>query len=263
MFRKLTFIVTNLFLLLNSFHTDAIELNVEFSADAIQIASGRVSMYSKMYVSKNAVRMDTEKQGQHIVDISYPKEGRKVRLFPQQKTYVEKIGPAISVFGSENLAKTPCEGMPKSKCQRIGVEMLRNIKVDKWQLERVVNGKVFRSQHWIDNNRRLAIKEMFTDGSVTELIMMGKGKLDGRNVEHWESRYSHPSGYKSVSHQWYDLELKMVIREEKKNGFIREINNIKIGKQKSDLFVLPAGYKKISKGDSSLTNKFNMSQDRK
>lgn len=262
MFRKLTFIVTNL-LLLNSFHADALELNVEFSADAIQIVSGRVSMYSKMYVSKNAVRMDTEKKGQQVVDISYPKEGRKVRLFPQQKTYIEKIVPAISEFGSENLAKTPCEGMPKSKCKRIGVETLHNIKADKWQLERIVNGKVFRSQHWIDNDRRLAIKEMLTDGSVTELIMMGKGKLDGRNVEHWGSRYFHPSGYKTVSHQWYDPELKIVIREEKKNGFIRELSNIKTEKQKADLFVLPTGYKKITEEESSLKDKNNMGQSRK
>lgn len=223
-----------------------------FSADAIQIAPGRVPINSKMFVSKSAVRTEMTKQGRFIVDIAYPEEGRRLMIFPQQRKYMEKKGLAISPSWSGKAAKTPCEGMPGSNCQKVGLEKLNNINVEKWQVKRSVNGKALRSLHWIDVDRRLAIKEMMPDGSVSELIMLGKGKLDGRNVEHWESRYSHPSGHNRISKQWYDLELKIVIREEQGNGFIRELRNIKIGKQDRSLFMLPSGYQKISINENNI-----------
>ena len=83
MVRLAQFFVTSALLQLFSLNVSAFESGIEFSADAIQIAPGRASIQSKMYVGKNAVRTEMTKQGQHIVKIVYPKEGRSLLVFPQ------------------------------------------------------------------------------------------------------------------------------------------------------------------------------------
>ena len=254
MFRQMPLIVMSVLLLQFSYSVSAVELDVEFSANAIQVAPGRPSLQSKMYVSRAAVRTEMTRNGQYVVDITYPREGKRLLLFPDKKMYMEQTGLTLSPSRSDKSARTPCEGMPKSSCQKLGQETLRSISVEKWQVERSVNGKPFRSLHWIDVNRKLAIKEMLPDGSVSELIMLGKGKLDGRDVEQWESRYYNPSGQSSTAKQWYDLELKIVIREEQENGYLRELTNIKVGKQDKSLYSLPAGYKKMLVNKDSKNN---------
>lgn len=232
-------------MLLISANTYAFEVSKEFSANAVQVAPGRTPVYSKMFVSKDAVRTELIQQGKMLVDIAYPAKGKRVLLNPEQKTYMEMTGLPVRSFLSSKKAKTPCEGVPGASCQSLGKEKVYGIPAEKWQVERKVNGKTFRSLHWIDNSRRLAVKEMLPDGSVTELIMQGKSDLNGRQVEQWESRISQPSGQSQVSRQWYDLQLRIVIREEMDGGYLRELNNIKVGKQDKKLFEIPAGFKKI------------------
>ena len=254
MLRHMQSFVTSVLLLLFSFCVNAIELGVEFSADAIQVAPGRSTMQSKMYVSKKAVRTEMTQQGQFVVNIAYPREGKRLLLFPDKKMYMEQTGLRLSPSWSGNSAKSPCEGIPKSSCEKLGHENLRSVYVEKWQVERSVKGKSFRSLHWIDTKRKLAIKEMLPDGSVSELIMLGKGKLNGRDVEQWESRFYNPSGQRMTAKQWYDPELKIVIREEQENGYLRELTNIKVGKQDENLYRLPADYKKMVANKNSENN---------
>lgn len=255
--RQKQFIVMSALLLLFSLNVCAYEVNVEFSADAIQVAPGRPPVYSKMYVSKSAIRTEMTQQGRRIVDIAYPKEGKRVLLYPDQKMYMEQTGLTVSSSWSGKSAKTPCEGIKNSSCQKLGKEIVQKVNVEKWQVERNINGKTYRSLHWIDTNRRLAIKEMLPDGSVSELMMLGKDDLNGRNVEQWESRYTHSSGQNQISKQWYDLQLKIVIREEMPGGYIRELNNIKVSKQNKSLFELPKDYRKVTEKENNIntTNK--------
>jgi len=233
-------------LLLLSFNVNALELRVEFSAEAIQVSPDRPPLMSKMYVSKSAVRTEIFQQGHRVTDISYIKKGKRLLIYPDQKTYMEQTGLSISPSWSGKSVKTPCEGVPNLRCKKIDKESLHNINVDKWEVVRDVNGKTFKSLHWIDSKRHLAVKDMFPDGGMSELIMLGKGKLDGREVEQWESRYTHPSGRTLVSKQWYDPQLQMVIKEERPGGFIRELKNIKVSKQDKKLFDYPKDFRKIS-----------------
>ena len=55
-----------------------------------------------------------------------------------------------------------------------------------------------------------------------------------------------PGGQTQVSYQWFDPELNTNIREEGPGGFMREMRNIKTGKQPVKLFTVPAGYEEIS-----------------
>ena len=241
-------------LLLNSFSANALELSVEFSADAVQVSPGRPPLMSKLYVSKSAVRTEMFQKGRRVADISYLKQGKRLILYPDQKTYMEQTGLTISPSWSGKSVKTPCEGVPNVRCKKIGKEKLHNIKVDKWEVERNINGKAFKSLHWIDSQRHFSIKDVFHDGGSSELIMLGKDKLDGRTVEQWESRYIHPSGKKLLSKQWYDPQLQMVIKEERPGGFIRELKNIKVSKQDKKLFKQPKGYRKLSDNRANLNS---------
>ncbi len=242
-------------LLLTSISVNAFTLNIEFSADAVQVSPGRPPLTSKMYVSKHAVRTDMNQNGYHVIDITYPEKGKRILIYPDQKTYTQQTGLAMSSPWSSKLSKTPCDGIKNIHCQKLGKEIINNIKTDKWQIERTVNGKVFKSLHWIDSKRHFAIKEMFHDGGVLELKLMGITTLNGRKVEKWESRYTQPSGRNRLSNQWYDTQLKMVIKEELPGGFLRELRNIKVGKQDKNLFKLPKGYHKVG----NTINKFNQS----
>lgn len=247
------FILMSALLLLVSLSSSAYEVSVEFSADAIQVAPGRAPLYSKMFVSKLAIRTEMMQQGRRVADIAYPKKGKRVLLHLDQKTYLEQTGLSAPPSWSGKSAKTPCEGMQNISCEKLGKEKLQKVNVEKWQVERKINGKVFKSLHWIDTERRLAMKEMMPDGSVSELFMLGKETLNGRNVEQWESRFTNSTGQSLVSKQWYDPQLGIVIREEMPGGYLRELNNIKVAKQDKSLFVLPKDYKNLTQNKQSET----------
>ncbi len=243
--RQLKIIGVMSLLWLFSFCANAFQISVEFSADAIQLSPGRPPLMSKMYVSKNAVRTELNQQGYRIVDIAFPAKGKRILLYPDQKMYIEQKGLPGSRTWSGKSVKTPCDGVKNAKCKNMGTEKLNKRQVEKWQVERVINGKPFKSLHWIDVKRRIAIKEMFPDGSVSELKMLGNTTVNGRKLEQWESVFNHPSGQHRVSKQWYDPELKMVIREELPGGYLRELTNIQVKKQDRKLFSIPKGYKKV------------------
>lgn len=249
------FFVTSTLLLLCSLNISAYELSVEFSADAIQVSPGRPPVYSKMYVSKSAIRTEMMQQGQRVADIAYPKQGKRVLLYLDQKTYQQQTGLSAPPSWSGKSAKTPCEGLQNVSCEKLGKEILQKVKVEKWQVERKVNGKTFKSLHWIDTNRRLAMKEMLPDGSISELFMLGKENLNGRNVEQWESKFTNATGQSLVSKQWYDPQLGIVIREEMPGGYLRELNNIKVTKQDKTLFELPKDYQDMTANKQNKTSK--------
>lgn len=257
MINKTKLIVTSILLLFCSFSVNALELNIEFSADAVQISPGRPPLVSKMYVSKSAVRTEMLQNGSRVTDISYFKKGKRILLYPDHKTYMEQTGLPIPSAKSGKSIKSPCDGVPNVKCKKLEKETLNKIKVQKWQVERNVNGKTFKSLHWIDNKRHLAVKDVFSDGGVSELKMLGKDKLNGRNVERWESRYTHPSGQNQLSRQWYDTQLKMVIKEERPGGFLRELKNIKVKKQDRKLFRLPDNYRKLAANKNTIKQQSN------
>ncbi len=235
----------NILFLLVTVNVSAVEITIEFSADAIQVSPGRAPLSSKMYVSTSAVRTDMIQNGLHIIDIAYPQKGKRVVLYPEKNLYIEQTGlPTLKSWSSKS-AKTPCEGIKNAKCKKLSTETLNKVKVEKWQVEQTIAGKKYRSLHWIDSKRRIAIKELFHDGGVAELKMLGEDKINNRKTEKWEYQYSNPAGQQRVSRQWYDTQLKMVIREEMPGGFLRELKNIKIEKQKKSLFNIPKGYKKI------------------
>jgi len=238
-FNKIIFIGGLLFLVNPSY---AISKTVEFSADAIISVPQKPIKQTKLFVSKKAVRRESVVNGQPMVEIVYPEEGRAIFINDPLKSYKERSFVRQNKTDSDN---NPCAQIQDSVCEKIGTESINGIKTEKWQIISNNRGRKLRTLHWIDIKRKLAIREFFPDGSVAELKMVKKEKVNGRNTEKWQRTLSRPDGKTFKSYQWYDTSLKIAIREELPGGYLRELKNIKISKQPVSLFDAPSSYKKI------------------
>lgn len=220
----------------------AISKTIEFSADAVISMPQQVEKKTRLFVSKKAVRRETSINGQNIVEIVYPQEGRAILINEPLKSYKERVFPNKT---SKQDDANPCAQIQNAICEKLGVENINGIKTEKWQIISSDQGRKLRTLHWIDVKRKLAIREFFPDGSVAELRMLKKEKINKRNTEKWERTLSRPDGQSMKTYQWYDVGLKIAIREELPGGYARELKNIKIVKQPGDLFNVPDGYTKI------------------
>ena len=236
-FGKLIIISSTLFFTVQS---NAISKTVEFSADAVISGPQQTDRKSKLFVSEQAVRREMTVNGNHVTEIVFPQQGRALLINEQARSFQEKLFPAQK----KNDDKGPCSQIKNSSCEKIGKETIDGIKTEKWQIISNEKGRKIRTLHWIDVNRKLAIREFFPDGSVSELKIIKNEKINSRDTEKWERILSRPDGQNIKSYQWYDKKLKIAVKEELPNGFSRELINIKVKKQPSKLFEPPVGYMK-------------------
>jgi hypothetical protein len=227
--------------------SQAFEVAVEFSAKAVQIVPTRPEYQAQMYVSKNAVRTESVINNIPVVEIINADKQIRLLLVPRDKIYLQhKSDKPLSVgMSSKSASKNPCKGMADTTCKKLGNEKINNRKTEKWEFIVKRNEQNYRSLHWIDVERRMPIREFFPDGTVTELLFKGKEQKNNRKTEKWLMQMTRADGQQMTSTQWYDPELKMTIREEMQGGFVRELREIKTGKQDARLFDVPAGYKKV------------------
>jgi hypothetical protein len=132
-------------------------------------------------------------------------------------------------------------------CNRLGVESVNGRPAEKWELVNSAQEQSGKMVIWIDQERRIPVRQSLPDGASMEMRLVGRETLDGRNTEKWEMKATRPGGQSSVAYQWFDPELNMNIREEQPGGFVSELRNIRIGKQPVDLFAVPPGYKLMDK----------------
>lgn len=236
------FIATGLLALVGFAH--AVDVKLEFSAEAAQMAPQRPTMLAQMYVSKKAVRTESNVNNQQYVEIVFPEEGRRVMLMPQQRSYMEQSGLPTFPAAKQKKNFSPCAGVAGTTCKKLGTEKLQGRQTEKWQITDQREGRSLRSLHWIDIKRRMPLREKFADGTLSEIKILKKEKINGRNTEKWQLSVTRSNGQSMQSTQWYDTQLKMVIREEMPGGYIRELRKIKVAKQAKELFDIPAGYQR-------------------
>ena len=215
---------------------------MEFSADAIIRAPQQIVRQTKLFVSEAAVRSEAVINGQNIIEIVYSDGSKTILINESLKLYKERF------FDKQSQVKTgdsPCDQISNAVCENLGAENIAGHETIKWQIISDSQGGKLRTLHWIDVKRKLAIREFFPDGSVAELRMLKKEKVNGRDTEKWERSLSRPDGKSAKSYQWYDPELMIAIKEELSGDYVRELMNIKLSKQSKDLFSVPDGYKKI------------------
>jgi hypothetical protein len=135
--------------------------------------------------------------------------------------------------------------MPEGQCNKLGSEALYGRPVSRWEVTVDRQGEVVRSLHWIDDDRLMSLRDMWPDGSVSELRLIDIEMLDGRKTERWQRTTMRSDGKKDVTTQWYDPELKIAVREELSGGYFREIRNIRVEKQPATLFQVPMDYRLV------------------
>ncbi|MCW8911248.1 MAG: DUF4412 domain-containing protein [Gammaproteobacteria bacterium] len=222
--------------------TYAVSKTMEFTADAVVSIPQQPVKETKLFVSKKAVRSETSIGGQKIIEIIYSDEGKAILINEPLKSYKERMFP---VQKNINDSSNPCDQIQNAVCEKLGTEKIDGLKTEKWQIISNNRGRKLRTLHWVDVKRKLALREFFPDGSVAELKMLKKEKTNGRNAEKWQRTLSRPDGSVTKSYQWYDAGLKISIKEELPGGYVRELKNIKIGKQPKELFKVPEDYRKI------------------
>ncbi len=215
---------------------------VEFSADAYQKGPQTPSVKAKMFVGDRRVRKEYATNGQQLIEIYDAKKQRAVLLMPAQHVYMEREGAIPSLIGASGATKNPCHGLKAARCKKLGNASINGRNTEKWQMVMNKDGQDMTAHYWIDSERNMLIKQVLPDGTSTELKLLGKETVDGRETEKWEMVASRPQGQSMRSTQWYDPELKIAIREEMPGGYRRELKNISIGVQPKALFEIPAGY---------------------
>ena len=213
-----------------------------FSATAVQITPQGV-VQTRITISQKAIRNEYEQNGHKMIELIYPDENKRVMLFPEQKVFIEQYAPSYPDRRVTD-GDSPCEKLLGTICRKVGDEVVNDIKTEKWEFTRVVKGRPVHTLHWIDRKRQLPIREFSADGSVVEMFFLGNDDINKRKAEKWRMQLMSADGQRSQFLQWYDRELKLVIREEHPDGYVRELRDIKVGKQKKSLFTIPKGYER-------------------
>ena len=241
------FCIVSLFSLLIASTSLASDVVVEFSATAVQKAPDRPEYLAQMYIGDNIVRKDSVQNNIQTIEIIKSKELTRLFLIPKEKIYLQHKGsnPEAQVTPEKSASIKPCEGLINTTCELLGKEEINGRMAEKWEYAEVQDSQVYSSLHWVDVKHRMFVREFYPDGTVTELLPLGTEKMNGRNTEKWLWQITGPDAQTRSSTQWYDPELKITIREEIQGGFIRELRNIKVGKQDKKLFEIPNGYKQV------------------
>jgi len=220
---------------------------VEFSATAIQTFPQGQSKVAKMNVGSDGVRREYTHNQRIVVEIYRPSQGMQYLVLPQQKIYeVAKSESVDTGLGKSRPKSTnPCTGQKGESCKLLGKEKINGRMADKWEVRRLVQGKALKALIWVDVNRGQALRQFFPDGSSVELVQTGSEQIGNRNTEKWVIQVTRPDGHTEKTFQWYDPEIGIIIKEVMPGGFIRELKDIKLGKQAEHIFQVPSDYKKV------------------
>jgi outer membrane lipoprotein-sorting protein len=224
----------------------------EFSAEFTQSAPQQDEQHGKIYVGDGRMRMEFDADGSKIIQIVDSRTQTVLMINTEEKTYMRQGGqggmmPGAAPADSDN----PCAGMKNITCKRLGDEKIHGRLAEQWEFSSTTAGQSGTMTTWLDKERRTPLRQIMPDGSGMELALVGHETVSGRKTEKWEIKSIGPDGQSQVSYQWFDPELKTNLREENPNGFVREMRNIKPGKQPDSLFTVPDGYKEITMSQGS------------
>jgi len=210
----------------------------DFSADIYQGTTRQMVHQGSMAVSKGRVRTEINRNGQKMIEIIEPLQGKAWLLNPQAKEYLERPVPKSVPAGETQ--QNPCHGLPKTaSCRRAGTEMVNGRNSDKWRLQADGHTQLL----WLDSEHHFPVR-VVNDGQLAmEMQFLGSTRINGRQVEKWQSQMMSPEGTTRVI-QWYDPQLNIAIRQLLADGQIRELRNIRVGEQDDALFTLPDGYQR-------------------
>ena len=215
---------------------------VPFSATAVQLTP-QGTIQTRVHISDRAVRNEYEQNGHKMIEIIDTKANKRIMLFPAEKVFIEQHAPAFPDRRVTN-SESPCAKLPGTLCRMLGEEEINGLDTEKWEFSRVENGRPVHTLHWIEKSRRLPVREFFADGTAIEMTLLGDETLNGRKAEKWRMQVMEANGKREQFLQWYDPEIKFVVREEHSDGYVRELRDINPGKHSKGLFNIPEDYER-------------------
>jgi hypothetical protein len=217
---------------------------VEFSAQTVHVTPNQPERTARMYVGKNHVRMEYEKNGQQLAEITDTRTQHSVLLFLKLKQYMEKQAAEQSLKKVDLIIDTnnPCSKMPGATCTLLGQEKASGRTAQKSEVVTKQRGVTQRALIWMDIEHNMPLRQLLPDGTVSELHISEMERIGNRNAEKWEIIVTKPDSQIVTSRQWFDPELKIAIREELPGGYLRELRNIVVAPQDKNLFLIPNDY---------------------
>lgn len=231
--------------------TMADQAAVQFSADTITSIPQQGEQHGKIYIGDDRMRTETQINDSTLIQIIDIKNQTAYMLNSREKTYMQRRAAGTATAGAgDNKGADPCAGMRNISCKKLGTEKVNNRPAVKWEITSQQGDEAGKMFTWIDQKRHIPVRQVMPDGSKMEMSLAGTETINGRKTEKWVMEASRPGGQSQVTYQWFDPEIQMNIREEQPGGVVRELENIRIGKQPASLFQVPAGYSEISISES-------------
>ncbi len=226
------------------------DAGAQFSAEMVQRGPDGQTTSGKMYVGDGKTRMEMSQDGREIVRISDQERHVDWVLFPDQKSYLERSAApgseGAAVQKTPSAEADPCAGIPGLTCRRVGEEDVGGRAAIKWEMSATEQGETLTGAQWLDVERGLPLKSVAPNGQTMELKLLGTETIDGRQVEKWQATVQVPNQQPVESFQWYDPELKLAVRAELPGGVVSELKDVRVGTQPDSLFVVPAGYTRVT-----------------
>jgi hypothetical protein len=228
--------------------TNAAWFGAEFSADAFQMnpQTKQGQPVGKMYVGKDKMRLEATRGNQSQIMIVDAGQHVSYMINPAERTYMEIKGvqgvPMLATVPMPDDPSSPCQ-TGKMECKKLGDEQMNGVPVEKWEFAVKQKGESLKSAQWLDRSRHMALRQEFPGNQVIERKLVGKEKIDGREVEKWEVTTKH-GNQTQHSIEWVDPELRVALKQEHGQGQVTELRNIKEGPQPASLFEVPQGYQK-------------------
>ncbi len=218
----------------------------EFSADTLETDPRGNARTGKLYVGDGQVRTEFDANGKTMIQIVDLGQQLALMINPDQHTFMRhQAGQGELASGNSSADASPCAGMQNISCKLLGKEEINGRATGKWEFVKQAHGQSATMYFWVDEERKIPVRQEMPDGSSMELHMIGEESVNGRQAEKWEMIAMQPDGGRITSYHWYDPEIKMNIREQQPGGYSRELVNIKIGAQPETLFAVPRGYNEI------------------
>lgn len=218
----------------------------EFSADTLETDPQGNARTERLYVGDGQVRTEFDANGKTMIQIVDLGQQQALMINPDQRTFMRRqAGQGELASGNRSADTSPCAGMQNISCKLLGKEKIDGRATGKWEFIKTLHGQSATMYFWVDEARKIPVRQEMPDGSSMELHMIGQESVNGRQAEKWEMTAMQPDGKQIISYHWYDPEIKMNIREQQPGGYLRELVNIKVGDQPETLFAAPRGYTEI------------------
>lgn len=223
-----------------------------FSALEVRSASGEKPVEMRVFISDGRTRLERGQGDQQRIEITDAGQGVRWLLNPGVKEYTEqrmsRAGPGMqpgkrrpSLPGE---AGSPC-GQGGISCKQLGTEQRNGRTAEKWEILMARGQQSMRLLVWIDRTATIpVVRQEFPGGETEDVRYLGKEQVNGRETEKWETTWSKQQQTMRLT-RWMDRELGIPIREQRSDGYVRELRNVRVGPQAAAIFAVPPGYRRI------------------